>query len=59
MRVREWYSWHFPELQKIVNEYEQRKGAAHSRRGGGQTRHVRTCPLAATACAAVSWVSVR
>lgn len=20
MRVREWYSWHFPELQKIVND---------------------------------------
>lgn len=23
MRVREWYSWHFPELVKIVNDNYQ------------------------------------
>ncbi len=31
MRVREWYSWHFPELQKIVNESVKASAAADLR----------------------------
>jgi hypothetical protein len=38
MRVREWYSWHFPELVKIVNDnyqYAQVGGAVRGRGGTG------------------------
>jgi hypothetical protein len=37
MRVREWYSWHFPELVKIVNDnyqYAQVRGCLFSAPGG-------------------------
>ena len=53
MRVREWYSWHFPELVKIVNDnYQYSKLALLIKDKGSLTedkvRHL-LCTVAATA----------
>ena len=51
MRVREWYSWHFPELVKICNDnyqYAQVRAAPGRARYG--CRAVRSAPGAGRGC---------
>lgn len=61
MRVREWYSWHFPELVKIVNDnYQYSKLALLIKDKGSLTEdkvrstdHMRVCLHMARSSAAL------
>lgn len=50
MRVREWYSWHFPELQKVVNDNVSSTHAHKEREGAHNALVLRAHETRAESC---------